>query len=92
MSAYQYGTELALELQKLHISGLLLVIVGSPISKYPRDRGRERERDRERGLRNETVYCSQHGIVGRVPWCKDYMEPLPSDLLYTADDMSISGS
>ena len=36
-----------------------------------------RDRDRERDLRDETVNALQRGIVGRVPWCKQYTDPLP---------------
>ena len=35
-----------------------------------------REREREIYARRPGIVL-QHGIVGRVPWCKDYTEPLP---------------
>ena len=34
-------------------------------------------RKRERSTRRDRENVLGRGIVGRVPWCKDYMEPLP---------------
>ena len=45
---------------------------------------REREREREIYARRPCIVL-QRGIVGRVPWCKDYTDPLP----YKQADLSV---
>ena len=49
-----------------------------PDTHRERVRGGDAEREREREIyARRPCIVLQRGIVGRVPWCKDYTDPLP---------------